>query len=250
MADGSGSGLPFRSTAFRSLPEYERFARAMSPVLDERYRGELKLAEREENFFMEGVCGPDESRALFAVTFDDGQRLSDGRKMPNWRESVVCQRTGLNNRERAALHFALSRRALGRGDQVLVAGNGDVIPEWLTRRGIEVHRSPEGAATIDCLPGSISTLFAIEALSTIDVGAFLSQTARVLAPGGEIVISTPFHSAQTTTTVENGRNQVGWDILDRLKEAGLEKGEVHTYWAGELGYLGSSNFLICARRPL
>jgi hypothetical protein len=41
-------------------------------------------------------------------------------------------------------------------------------------------------------------------------------------------------------------HQIGWDILDRLKQAGFSDAAAHTYWSHELGYLGPMNMIFSA----
>jgi hypothetical protein len=93
--------LPKPLAALRSLAEYRRF------VASERWQAAMRADQAildahafEETWSFEaysGVCG---QRVAFLVDADHGQRLANGRWVPNLRERLVCPVTRLNNRQR------------------------------------------------------------------------------------------------------------------------------------------------------
>lgn len=92
--------------------------------------------------------------------------------------------------------------------------------------------------------------------------AALAELRRVLVPGGRCVLTMPFRdrAAHTVTRLEGlplvaGRlpteaggdvHELGWDMLERLRQAGFTDARAHFFWSDELGYLGAGNMIVCA----
>jgi len=80
----------------------------------------------------------------------------------------------------------------------------------------------------------------------------LDELARVLMPGGRLIFTVPFHFNQSEsscamgTGMRQGANRLGWDLLERLRQAGFADSEALLYWSEELGYLGNMNFVFLA----
>ena len=80
--------LPFRTTALASRDEFRGLSRAMKPLLDGRFEDELRLATSEGSFAYEGVCAVCRRPAQFLSSTEGGDEVSDGRRLPNWREQL------------------------------------------------------------------------------------------------------------------------------------------------------------------
>jgi SAM-dependent methyltransferase len=90
----------------------------------------------------------------------------------------------------------------------------------------------------------------------------LAQLRRILAPGGQLVFTLPLRYRAHTTISRLGHvprqggllpaeyrgevHEIGWDILERLRQAGFARARAHQYWSDELGYLGPFNLLLSA----
>jgi hypothetical protein len=102
------------------------------------------------------------------------------------------------------------------------------------------------------------------------------QCLRVLRPGGCLLFTVPFQASRPDNlqrarvrddgTVEHleppeyhydpihaegclAFHHFGWELLDRLREAGFAAARAHFYWSFRFGYLGPDQLLFSARKP-
>ena len=105
----------------------------------------------------------------------------------------------------------------------------------------------------------------------------IQEFCRCLRPGGTLVMTVPFALGSPVTiarakVMDDGSIRhllppeyhgdplssagilsyydFGWDLLDRLAEEGLVDQGLYFYWSYELGYLGQTQFVIKAQKPL
>ncbi len=85
---------------------YVEFHRTLVPEYRRREQLEWNLIGAGDSFLSEGWCHVCNHAATFETNFDyaPGQ-IRNGKRVPNWREHVICTRCGLNNRLRASVHF-------------------------------------------------------------------------------------------------------------------------------------------------
>lgn len=104
------------------------------------------------------------------------------------------------------------------------------------------------------------------------------QIYRCLKPGGKLLFSAPFSATRIKNTIratlqpdgtivhhlppeyhgnpvdhENGAlcfQYFGWEVLEQLTAIGFSDVKALTYWSDAFGYLGQSQFLFTARKPL
>ena len=103
----------------------------------------------------------------------------------------------------------------------------------------------------------------------------LAEFFRCLRPGGTLLLTVPFlitaeHTVQRARMRDDGTVEhleppeyhrasykdpgvlcfyhFGWDLLDRLREAGFAQAEVAIYWSPERGHLGGLQSIIQARK--
>jgi hypothetical protein len=85
-----------------------------------------------------------------------------------------------------------------------------------------------------------------------------------LVPGGSFVFSVPFTCTAAVTQSDYGAlsrgpqgmpavmgfpiHVIGWDIIDRVRQAGFVDCYALCYWSEEFGYLGPNNFIFCASK--
>jgi len=88
-----------------SFEEFVDYEKSMRKNYKERQEFELSLIPKEtENFNYKGYCIVCEDIVPFHVDFWNAYNI-DGKKIPNWRERLVCPACGLNNRMRLTYHL-------------------------------------------------------------------------------------------------------------------------------------------------
>ena len=230
----------------------------------------------KESWTLPGVC----QACARAVAFHGDWLYSDGRTI-NFRERLVCPSCGLNNRQRFMAQL-LRSRVTGSSTTYLYE---QVTPfyAWATANlpgtivGSEYlgHDVPGGsevegvrhedALALSFADSSLGAIVSNDVFEHVpDIDRSLAECARVLAPGGRLFFSIPFHETPGTrqrATLRDGElvellppeyhgNPVdpggslvfydhGWDILDRCRAAGFADAYVLAYWSLLYGYLGA-----------
>ncbi|MEJ5261132.1 MAG: methyltransferase domain-containing protein [Ignavibacterium sp.] len=89
----------------KSFDEFVRYEQTMREEYNERSEFESNLiADNSDNFTFNGYCVVCERVVPFQVDFWNAYNIN-GKKIPNWRERLVCPGCGLNNRMRLTYHL-------------------------------------------------------------------------------------------------------------------------------------------------
>ncbi len=279
----------FERTELRSHREYLDHVARHAGALTARRRRERELT-RERPFAVEGVCAICEATVGFQV---DPQLLHRyGEERPLWRETLHCPRCELSSRMRAALHLFPQITGLSAGARIWLAEAWGPLYREFSRRyrveGSEFLRDGTPGGGVDGAgvrhedvlapawpAASFDAVLSFEVLEHLpDHRPALAGMARVLAPGGVLVVSVPFHAGPRTDvrarrradgTIEHllapdyhvdpldpagclAFRTFGWDLLDDLGAAGLVDPVAHLYASHRFGYLGADRFLFTARK--
>ena len=264
----------FPSASFLSFAEFEEHLRDVQARLDARYLYERGLASEDATIEREGTCAPCLRRARFTSRTGGGEALADGRKVPNWREEMACDcNDRLSGRNRALLHFLEAVAGLRSWSRVLLFGPASAADRRIAaaasgvrriaRLGLERAAAGGPRHRADAADAAFHLVVSSDYLQRVPpLEVALAEIRRVLVPGGRFVFTVPFRyrASHTLTRVDtlrriagrlpaeaNGEvHELGWDLLERLREAGFIDARAHTYWSDELGYLGSINKLFSA----
>lgn len=277
--------LPHGFKRWHAFEEVER----CKAQLAEEWIGQAALHRQLAASFgrwLEGYCAACRQRTRFATPVARERE-------PNWREGLACKRCRLINRWRASVHLlrllprppgtiylteqtTLLFRHLKRSEPEVVGSEflaadaaGGEIRRWRRRRlhwwGQKLRH--EDVTSLSFETASLAALLSFDVLEHIpDYRSAVREFARVLQPGGLLLLTAPF-SIQATETVVRARmnpdgsvehllppcyhgdplsskgvlcfQDFGWDLVDDLRTAGFRSAEVITCWAPEFGYLGT-----------
>ena len=260
----------FPATSFISLQDFSEYCRLAQARLDMRYLHESSLTTHEDFVSQPGTCGPCLRRTVFTTDTRGWERQPDGRRLPSWGEAQACDcEDRLSGRARALVHFAVSEASLRPWTRLLLFGPPSPADRRLASLAgstTQIERlSPGLAAETVRLPasdGAFHLLIASNHLQYVPpLRAALAEFRRVLAPGGSLVFTVPFRYRAARTLSREGLpmvagrlpmafrdpvHEIGWDVLDWLRESGFAHAAAHGYWSNELGYLGSFNMILHA----
>jgi hypothetical protein len=279
-----------------SKQDYERVV--ATGVFCEAHEVERYLAHRhrgEEQFALFGYCKVCDQATEFLVDRQGGW-VEEGEWRPNWRERQVCLRCRLNSRQRFAVAFLKD----------FVRKRPDSPSIYLTEQVTEVfHHSATSLAGRAEIVGSEylgpsrargelvgdlrhedleSLSFASERFDLVisndvlehvpDPARALCEIRRVLKPGGQLFLTTPFSPHHDRNTVRaslvdgnvvhhaspeyHGNplsaegslvyTDFGWELLDVIRGAGLSDARLNLIWSFEYGHLGVPEmFFVCVR---
>jgi SAM-dependent methyltransferase len=221
----------------------------------------------------------------------------------NWREGMICETCRLNARMRLSLSLMKSYASHKSANRVylteqatygyaaakrmfkMVAGSEFVTDPQarnnLTRYIREItgdrseHLNHEDATALSFADGSFDLVGSFEVLEHIPAyERALREFARVLVPGGVLVLTAPFLRGSASTIVrarvhEDGSIEhllepeyhgdpvkesgvlcfyhFGWDLLDTIRNAGFSEAEVVMPWSPAYGYLGDLSTIVAIR---
>lgn len=282
-----------RLGSFAAYCEYQRTAAA---ELLRRRTIEHELITGEERFIVNGYCAVCRRTVPFEADYSWAYPI-DGVLTPNWREQLRCPRCDLNNRMRAAVHlfeeqiFASFRkpaiylteqktplfRCLSARYRGLVGSEyfGDAVA--FGERTSEGVRN-ESLTRLTFPDRSFDYVLSFEVLEHVPrFERALSETWRVLRPGGVFLFSAPFRPDHQDNLVravvdESGEvrhllppeyhgdplqsagclafYQFGWELFDQVRAAGFQEANAYSFWSRDFGYLGDNLCLFMAGKAV
>lgn len=241
--------------------------------------GYCRVCDREVEYLVDQQCGGVEDRGVW---------------IPNWRERLVCSSCGLNNRQRKIVFEAIRtiQRFRDRMPAVYLMEQITPVYKWLNDclpralytgseylgaeltpgkivKGIR-HEDAEklsfGSGSFDCI---ISNDVLEHVANPIKA---LREMCRVLKPGGELLMTVPFHLDREDNVrraeIINGKvhnilppvlhgnpvsdngslvfTDFGWQFVEDIKRAGFREAALHLYWSEVYGHLGPGQHYIRA----
>ena len=217
---GAAAGIPLlKSRKISGSEEYARYAVEMRPTSALRQDLEKGLIEPGERFTLNGYCHVCRKPVDFSVDYTACYG-TNGSRMPNWREQLVCPSCGLNNRTRGALHLLEELTRPSAASRMFIAEQTTPLYSTLARRfprligseylGSDVPRgsvSPAGLRNEDLTAlsfgdGTLDCVLTFDVFEHVpDYRKALRECFRVLAPGGTLMFTVPFDPASERTIV-------------------------------------------------
>lgn len=266
-------------TQFEALGEYDR-----------RRKIEERLLTGGNEFSVPGYCYITSQYTEFTVKWDRTETRGH-RKMPRWRETLLSD--GIyNNRMRASMHLFEQILRPRREDPIYITEQCSPLYAWLKNKypntigseylGVKV--APEGLDERGIRNESLTALsFPDQSMQFVlsfdcfehfaDYKAGLRECARVIKPGGSLLITVPFrcdsaHNIVRAKDREDGTVEhllppeyhgdplskkgclcyyhFGWELLDDMRAVGFRDPRACLYWSREFGYLGIEQILFHA----
>lgn len=265
----------------RDFQAFKDFSILLDGSQNSRIAQETAITQPDGQWWVDGYCEVCEADREFLVDYQyGGDRV-------NWRERLECNGCYLNNRMRAAL--ALAKMRLSPDAQVYLTENVTPLYRQTTRvfsrvigsefmPDVPLGEQRDGIRSEDVTQLTFGEQF--DAVMTFDVlehvPAYrqgLREFARVLKPGGWLIMTVPYDLSAPKTLVRavsvegkivhleqpeyhgdpmNGDGILsfytfGWSLLDDLREVGLAP-QVEFFWSRRHAYVGGLQFIIMAQK--
>ena len=267
---------------------------AAAATLGEEWRGQqafqAHLLSNSRSSEVAGYCAVCQKETLFLIQGADAGA-------PNWRETMLCSGCKLINRWRASLHLYRMLGAAIPAGPVYLTEQTTPVYQWLVERtpgliGSEfvstsarsgdivrwnsLELRHEDVTALSLADASMAAVLSFDVLEHVpSYQKALSEFARVLLPGGLLLLTAPFlfESRDTVIRATLGTDgsvvhhlpalyhgdplsaqgvlcyqEFAWDLLDDLDAAGFARREIISCWAPDLGYYGSFQPFVVAWR--
>lgn len=268
---------------FESLADYAAFRAEHAAHIDQAWRrGQEVCAEATQIGHFAGFCGVCQIETTFVAQAQASEGL-------NLRESLVCQHCHLNARLRAVHALLVEHCPRGANATIYLTEQRSWLYKQLRRQWPKVMGSeyfgaqggPSWSAQVrhaltngewlrhqditalTLADQSVDVIVSCEVLEHVaDYRRGVSEFARVLKPGGELLLTVPFRSEHGETRVRariDAKGQIehlmtpeyhgdpldpqgvlafyefGWDLLDVVRAAGFSEATWRLPWAPEQG---------------
>jgi|CXWL01.1.fsa_nt_gi SAM-dependent methyltransferase len=263
---------------------------AAAERLAEQWRGEQAferyLVDTGNGADLHGYCAACASEQRFAI-----QPGGD------WRETLACRQCGLINRLRACVHLLRALQPSLPAGATYVSEQTTPFFDWLQTQIPDLIGSeyvdpalPSGArvdwqqkslrhedvTALSMAAGTLSAILSFEVLEHVpDYRTAIAEFARVLVPGGLLLLTAPFAFHDAATQIRAIRHadgsiehllppdyhgdplsergvlcyQVfGWDLLTLMQGSGFAEVALITCWNPAFAYLGSFQPFVVAWR--
>ncbi len=278
-------------STLRTFGDYRRCLDVMTARHDRWVRSEW-FRETTDRHRLKGYCAACRGWKRFSIDYGLCSEF-EGHRIPWWRETLTCPTCRLNTRMRLSTHLlednlrpspdariylteqitSLYARTARRfrnvvGSEFLTDGTprGEVNEAGIRREDVTSLTFP-GA--------SVDFILSLEVLEHVpDFKAALREFARVLRPGGTLLLTAPFQ-AQERNLVRARISQdghvehleapeyhgdplslhgclcfyyFGWELVEDLQTAGFADVAAYMCWSRDLAYLGANPVQFVARR--
>ncbi len=205
-------------TKCSSADQYESYVAEQLQLFQSRADFEARLIPSHDCFRVRGYCVACKRETDFFVDFLYSSTDSNGTRVPNWREHLVCHQCKLPSRQRAIIDFMERVLAPGRLDAIYVTEQTTPFYRFLKRYypntiGSEfLHDGTaqgesnwlgvrnEDLTHLSLRDSSVNVICTTDVLEHVpEYPKALSECCRALKSGGAFIISVPFvlHNHET-----------------------------------------------------
>lgn len=269
-----------------------------SPLFNQLNDIQNKILQNAQDgvFNVKGHCRPCNKPSIFAVDFQSGTLKTAEQWVPNWRERVVCPYCGMNNRQRLMATLVQDHVQKDHDNKLNIYLMEHITPisHWI-QKNIQSHdittseylgkkyqsgQIIDGVRHEDLMQLSFPNQ-SFDLIVSNDVFEHVPQPAqafrecaRILAPGGTLIATFPFHTDNEVSIIRaqpNGDKIIhylepiyhgnplfrdgslvytdfGWDILKTLQKSGFSDVHVSLYGSEEFGHYGDDQIVFEATK--
>lgn len=215
----SAGAPPLNLTVLSSYSQYLRHREQTQARAAERAEIERGLLDERERFVVDAYCYPCRAPRRLLADYRYGSEVA-GVRVPNWRETLICEDCGLNNRLRASVELFERRCRPRPSDRIYITEQTTPMYRWLVERYGQVtgseylgERIPFGAVSeqgvrnesltrLSFADAAFDRMISFDVLEHIpDVEKALRECYRCLRPGGDLLLSVPFVVSAPETLV-------------------------------------------------
>lgn len=281
------------SFSVATYPEYLAAIEMTQDILAQQRQVERDLLpEAEDAFHVDGACAICGDHTPFLTSFMySSPELVDGRVLPNWREHLSCAQS-FTNRIRASMHFLQSVIPVRPDDRIYITEQVTPLFQWLRQTYGTVEGSEylgadlAGGTVVDGIrhedlcalsfaDASFDLAMSFDVVEhVVDFDAALTELARILKPGGRLLMQAPtavdaYHTIVRARVDDQGEIEhilepeyhgnpvdpengalcyryLGMETLDMLRAAGFRSVHLVHYWSRKYAYFGRSQVLFYA----
>jgi hypothetical protein len=268
-------------STLRTFEEYQQCSEGVAEKHARWLRSEWLAAGAVDNR-LRGYCCACGAWTRFSVEFGLCSEF-EGQSVPWWRETVNCPKCGMNTRMRLSIHLledhlrapAHSRIYLTERTTSLYSRIARQFPQVVGSEFLRDGTLPgqvnaagirrEDLTALTFPDATFDFMVSLEVLEHVpDYKTALRECARVLRPGGTLLLTAPFHGGAANLLRARVRADgaiehieppeyhgdplssegclcfyhFGWELLADLRAAGFREVVALVCWSRELGYFG------------
>lgn len=194
-----------------SREDFINHSDSMKDQFVERAEYENSLVKDEKPFTVNGFCYVCGTEQKFQVDYFAAS-IVNGKKIPNWRERLVCPKCNLSNRNRASIHLLCDYILSDSESKIYIAEQTTPLYAYLKTRYSNLIGSEyigdslaygavnemgirnEDFTKLTFADNYFDNVFSFDVFEHIpDYIKAFSESLRVLKPGGKLLFSVPFN---------------------------------------------------------
>ena len=130
-------------TSIENIAEYINFSESMLGEYKQRRSAEIALLTNDVSLVTEGYCFVCSKKVIFHTDFlySDPNNFVGNKRIPNWRERVVCSGCKLNNRIRGSIQFLEEKLKARLNDKIYITEQSTPLYSYLQNKYTRLYGS-------------------------------------------------------------------------------------------------------------